>query len=160
MADGLHILGNTVLELAKNYTEVLNRAEKCALTFKPSKVIICPRNITLFGWELKGNTWYPTSHTTSALVNAPKPNTVKQMRSFLGSFKQLSASLPDYALVIHQLEQIVANRASAERISWSPELETAFVNAKNLAAHPQGVAEPRPQDQLFGLLSRKTSSWG
>ena len=86
MADGLHVLGDTVLELAKNYTEVLDRAHKCGLTFKPTKVIVCPLNITLFGWEWKGNVWFPTSHTVSALCNAPIPNTVKQMRSFLGSF--------------------------------------------------------------------------
>ena len=36
MADGMHILGNTVQDLADNYVEVLNRAENCHFTFKPS----------------------------------------------------------------------------------------------------------------------------
>ena len=148
MADGLHVLGNSIQELATNYTEVLNRAELCRLTFKPAKVIICPRNIKLFGWELRDNVWFPTSHTTSALINAPKPTTVKQLRSFLGSFKQLSASLPKYAATVHNLEKIVAGKASAERLHWTDELNTAFENAKLLAAHPHGVAEPRPQDKL------------
>ena len=83
MADGLHVLGSTIQELAQNYVEVLNRAELCGLTFKPSKVIVCPRNIKLFGWELRDHVWHPTAHTISALVNAPRPITVKQMRSFL-----------------------------------------------------------------------------
>ena len=148
MADGLHVLGNSIHELATNYTEVLNRAELCRLTFKPTKVIICPRNIKLFGWELRDNVWFPTSHTTSALTNAPKPNTVKQLRSFLGSFKQLSASLPRYAATVHNLERVVAGKASAERLNWTDELNIAFENAKQLAAHPHGVAEPRPQDRL------------
>lgn len=149
MADGLHVLGNLVMDLARNYVEVLNRAEKYRLTFKPSKVVVCPKNIKLFGWELRGSVWHPTSHTTSALVNAPKHNTVKQMRSFFGSFKQLSASLPNYASTIHDLELIVANRSSAERLTWTPQLELSFQNAKNLAAHPHGIAEPRPSDQLY-----------
>ena len=93
--------------------------------------------------------WFPTSHTTSALVNAAKPNTVKQMRSFLGSFKQLSSSLPNYASTIHNLEQIVANRSSAERLIWTSELEASFLQAKQLATHPKGVAEARPEDQLY-----------
>jgi len=42
MADGLHVLGQSVHELACNYVEVLNRADACNLTFKPSKAIICP----------------------------------------------------------------------------------------------------------------------
>ena len=149
MVDGLHVLGYSIHELAKNYVEVLNRAELCGLTFKPSKVVVCPRNVKLFGWELRDHVWHPTSHTTSSLVNATKPVTVKQMRSFLGSFKQLSASLPNYAKTIHGLEQIVAGRASADRISWTPQLEETFSQAKKLAAHPKGVAEPRPEDQLF-----------
>ena len=49
MADGLHVLGQTVEEVTLNYIEVLNRAENAGLTFKPSAVIICPKNITLSG---------------------------------------------------------------------------------------------------------------
>ena len=74
MADGLHVLGDTIVQLAANYAEVLSRAERCNLTFKPNKVIICPQNITLFGWHLRNHVWYPTNHTISALVNAPQPS--------------------------------------------------------------------------------------
>ena len=48
MADELHVLGKSVPELAASYAEVLSQAERCNLTFKPSKVVICPREITLF----------------------------------------------------------------------------------------------------------------
>ena len=148
MADGLHVLGQSVHELASNYVEVLNRAETCHLTFKPSKTIICPLNITLFGWDLRGYKWYPTKHTISSLCNAKKPITVKQLRSFLGSFKQLSASLPNYATTIHELEQVVGGRKSSERIVWTETLDSSFTRAKQLAANPHGIAEPRPEDQL------------
>ena len=116
MADGLHVLGKTVDELFANYELVLKRASLCNLTFKPSKVIVCPKNISLFGWDLKGFEWFPTAHTISALATAPIPSTVKQLRSFLGSYKQLSASLPNYAVTIAALERVVAGRNSAEKI--------------------------------------------
>ena len=51
--------------------------------------------------------------------------------------------------MLHELEKIVAGRSSAERIVWTEQLETVFSNAKKLASNPQGVTEPRPQDQLF-----------
>ena len=122
MADGIHILGNTVDELIANYIEVLERANSCNITFKPSKVIICPRNITLFGWDLKGDTWHPTPHTISTLTNAPRPVTIKQLRSFLGSLKQLSNSLPGYAVTIHELEKTVGGQKSGARIVWTKSL--------------------------------------
>ena len=148
MADGIHILGNTVDELTANYIEVLKRADSCNFTFKPAKVIICPKNITLFGWDLKGNTWHPTPHTISTLTNAPKPVTIKQLRSFLGSLKQLSNSLPGYAVIIHELEKTVGGQKSATRIAWTESLTKSFEDAKLLAANPIGVAEPRPGDCL------------
>ena len=131
MADGLHVLGNSIEDLVDNYLEVLKRAELCGLTFKPSKVIVCPRNITLFGWDLRGQKWFPTSHTISALVNAQRPVTVKQLRSFLGSFKQLSTSLPGYAITIHALEQVVAGRKSGEKIVWTNELDDSLTKLRH-----------------------------
>ena len=148
MADGLHALGDTIQELAFNYREVLLRADKCNLTFKPSKVVVCPQNITLFGWALKGSQWFPTEHTTSSLVQAKQPVTVKQLRSFLGPYKLLSASIPNYAVIIHALEQAVAGKKSAERLTWTDDLQKSFQEAKNSATHPVGIAEPRPDDTL------------
>ena len=148
MADGIHVLGKTVDELYENYKQVLHRASICNLTFKPSKVIVCPKNISLFGWNLRGFKWFPSNHTISTLTAAPTPTTVKQLRSFLGSFKQLSASLPNYAVTINALEKIVAGRNSAEKINWTTELQQSFDAAKRLAAHPIGISEPRPDDFL------------
>ena len=149
MADGLHVLADSIPQLVKNYTETLKRADTCNLTFKPTKVIICAKNITLFGWKLQGQKWLPTDHTTSALVNTVLPLTIKQLLSFLGSFKQLSACLPNYAATIHTLEQLAGNKKSAERIEWTDTLRKAFQDAQLLAANPTGIAEPRPNDQLY-----------
>ena len=149
MADGLHVLGNSVHALAENYIEVLQRAKACGLTFKPSKVIVCPRNITLFGWNLRDHKWFPTAHTISALTTAKRSVTVKQLRSFLGSFKQISATLHRYAATIHTLEQVVAGRKSADKINWTDSLDNSFSEAKKLAANPYGITEPRPTDQLI-----------
>ena len=148
MADGLHVLGNSVQDLALNYIETLDRAEKCGFTFKPKATIICPENITLFGWDLKGTTWTPTAHTVSALVGTSKPNTMKQLRSFIGSFKQISSCIPDYATTLHTLDQLVGGRSPSERIQWTPELESAFKRAREIAGSPEGIVEPRPDDQL------------
>ena len=148
MADGLHVLGDSIPELAANYEEVLHRANSCNLTFKPSKVIVCPQNINIFGWSLRGSKWHPTEHTTSALVNADIPVTIKQLRSFLGSYKQLSSCMPGYAITAHDLEQLTSNKKSAEKIVWTEPLLKSFQAAKNLAAKPIGIAEPRPDDEL------------
>jgi len=56
--------------------------------------------------------------------------------------------MPNYAATVHVLEQLTGNRKSAERITWTDSLRQAFQAAKDLAANPIGIAEPRPDDHL------------
>ena len=60
----------------------------------------------------------------------------------------LSLHILKQAVVLHSLEQVVAGKASAERVIWTEDLNNSFENAKKLAAHPHGIAEPRPEDKL------------
>ena len=148
MADGLHVLGKDVEDLMANYIEVLTRADKAGFTFKPSKVVICPRRTQLFGWILDGHIWSPSAHVVSALSTASQPNTVKQLRSFIGAFKQLSSCIPGYAVTLSALDKYQGGKASAEKIVWTSELKKSFETAKSLAARPEGTVVPRPSDKL------------
>ena len=148
MADGLFVLGDTMDQLITNFKEVLHRARLCNIKFKPSKIIIAPVNTILFGWEKVGEGWRPTTHTISPLISAQQPSTVKQMRSWLGSFKQLSNSISNYAVLLSPLEEVVGGRASAERIVWTAELNLAFNKAKESLKDINTVFIPNPSDTL------------
>ena len=148
MADGLFVLGNNLQDLYVDFEEVLSRARLCGLTFKPSKIVIAPVNTILFGWQKLGDGWRPTPHTVSPLATAEPPNTVKQMRSWLGSYKQLSSSIQGYASLLAPLEAIVGNRGSAERIVWTEELISAFNVAKESLSNIKTVYVPKPTDFL------------
>ena len=148
MADGLFILGETLEDLEDNFKEVLARARLCGLTFKPSKVNIAPLNTVLFGWKKVGDGWKPTSHTVCPLSKADPPTTVKQLRSWLGSFKQLTECVPSYATLLGPLEDVVGGRASAERINWTPNLKESFDKAKQSLNNINTVFVPKPTDTL------------
>ena len=148
MADGLFILGETLEDLEANFIEVLSRARLCGLTFKPSKVVIAPVNTLIFGWKKIGDGWKPTSHTTSPLTKADPPITVKQLRSWLGSYKQLTNCISHYATLLGPLEDIIGNRASAERITWTAELVKDFDKAKDSLKDIGTIFVPKPTDVL------------
>ena len=148
IADSLFPTGDTYEELALNYEETLRRALLCGLTFKPGKVIVCPTKTILFGWELNKGEWKPTTHTTSALVNAVQPSTIKGLRSFLGAFKQFAECVRNYARILHGLEQLVGGRASLEKIVWTKEYSAMFEAAKRAAGSIVGTFVPRPSDTL------------
>ena len=149
MADGLYVLGNTLGELYENLHEVFHRARIANLTFKPSKILICPQDTIIFGWRMKGNAWIPTDHTTLPLVNAPLPITVKQLRSWIGSYKQLSACIRNYSVPLSRLEKLTgSDKASASKIQWTPELENDFDTAKQMIKKLEEIYTPRPDDRL------------
>ena len=149
MADGLYVLGNTYSELWENLKEVFERAKIANLTFKPKKIMICPQDTVLFGWRKKGDAWVPTEHTTTPLVNATLPKTVKQLRSWLGSYKQLAACIKGYAVPIGNLEKLTGStNKSASKINWTKQLEDDFNNAKRMIGHIQEIYVPKPNDQL------------
>ena len=146
MADGLYPKGNSVQEALENYAEVLRRADLCGLTFKPSKTIICPVKTELFGWELDAGRWRPTVHTRTTLASHEKPKTSRQMRSYLGAWKQLSSCINNYAVLLHPLEMMIAGKAPKEYLVWTEETEKAFEDSKEAAGKVDGVYEARPTD--------------
>ena len=147
-ADGIYVGGNSLSELYNNLQKVLQRLQDANLTVKPSKFIIDPKQIVLFGWEKKGDGWRPLEHTVSPLINAPPPTTVKQLRSWLGAAKQVSQCIPNYAVTFSPLETATGGRSSSERVVWSDELLHSFQNAKKAVGNIHTVHFPHPDDNL------------
>ena len=161
-ADALIVGGDTVHKLYENLQEVFMRLRASNMTIKPSKLIICPRSTTLFGLEYCNQEWKPGPHRVNPLVTAKEPTTVKQMRSWLGASKQLSAGLKDYAVVFQPLELMVAGKSSAEKLVWSEDSKAKFAKAKTLIGTVKGVFYPLPTDKLFTYsdFSQQTNAVG
>ena len=162
LMDSLMPVGNTWREIIDSYRETLCRARKAGLTFKPGKVVVCPQKTVLFGWQLTGTEWTPTTHTTSALSACKTPSTVKALRSFLGSFKQFSECVQSYGAILHGLEQLVGGRSSAERIDWNEENMALFEKAKEATKDIKGIHVPVPSDKLhtYSDYSQDTKAVG
>ena len=148
LADGLYVGGETFEELSDNFSIVMNRAKLCNLTFKPSKIIICPKTTILFGWKKSGNFWSPTTHVTTPLSQAPLPKTVKQLRGYIGAYRQLSKTIPNYSIHLQKLEKYAGGKNSRDHIKWSEELVAEFNSAKNSLKDIHSIAIPSPSDIL------------
>ena len=84
----------------------------------------------------------------SPLIKAELPVTVKQVRSWIGSYKQMTDCIPKYAIMLGPLEELVAGRASAERIEWTETLKLAFERCKKLLNDINMIFVPKPSDVL------------
>ena len=147
-ADGMYVLGNTLEELESNLREVFRRTKLANLTLKPSKLIICPETTILFGERKEKNEWKPTTHVINPLTNAPPPTTTRQMRSFIGAYRQLSEFVQGYAILLKPLEISTRGKKSQEKIIWTEQLKLDFERAKDALRNPKSVTIPRPSDHL------------
>ena len=147
-ADGLYVGGKSVEGLYENLKEVFDRTRNCGFTLKPSKIIINPKRVTLFGWIRDDGAWQPTQHTITPLMRAELPQTIRQLRGFLGAFKQVSPCIKNYAIILAPLEKIAAGKNSAEAITWTDTLRTAFEDSKQALKSIETYHTPCPEDVI------------
>ena len=118
------------------------------MTFKLAKTVIAPRTSTLFGWQLSDREWTPLPHVTSSLSRAELPSIFKQLRSFLGAFKQINECVPSYSSLLSLFDKIVGSTGASERVTWMEPLKEAFKKLKAAAKNPQVVHVPRRTNKL------------
>ena len=148
MADGLYVGGETLPLLKANLSEVFNRARNSGLTFKPKKIVVCPVSTILFGWKKTGQNWSPTDHVISPLSASPPPKTVKQLRGWIGAYRQISDTIQDHSITLSDLEKETSGKKSRDEIKWSPSLLSSFEDAKQSLHSIKSVTIPRPSDTL------------
>ena len=149
IADNLFTGGQTGKEAADNFHMMLNLCANSGLTFKASKTVICPRSVTILGKVWEQGTLKPSNHLLSTLSKSDYPRTVKQMRSFTGTVKQMKDNLPQYHLLLHPLERACAGLKSADHITWTDVLTEAFDLVKKAAANPEALTLPKQGEKLF-----------
>ena len=148
IADQIYVLGNSLTEVAANLKEVLHRAKLAGLTFKPEKIVVCPKSTIILGWKKIGNEWYPTDHVLSPLAQAEPPSTVKKLRGWLGAYRQIAKSIPNHSASIQTFEKLVGGKNSRDRIIWTPELLSQFDISKASVNTAKPISFPRPSDTL------------
>lgn len=149
IADDLYCGGNTPLELLQNWKKLLHALHKCDLRLSATKTVINPKVTTILGWIWNAGTLKASPHRINTLTSCPKPDTVGQMRSYVGAYKVLSRVIPQCSTHLAPLDTVTAGRLSQETISWTDELRDAFQKAQRALLSARSITLPRPDDQLW-----------
>ena len=146
--DDMFVGGNDVTSLLTNWFRLLLRLRENNITLSASKTYICPKRVTLLGWDWCQGTLSPNTHSISALASVSPRKTCTVMRSFIGSFKAVSRCIPRYASLVSPLEDAIKCLQGSQDITWSEELISSFNIAKSALKSPQTITIPKPSDQL------------
>lgn len=149
IADNLYCGGNTPEDLLNTWKRVLFALDKANLGLSATKTFICPKSTVVLGWIWTSGEISASPHRISTLVSCPIPETVKNLRSFIGAYKMLSRVVKNCAHFLDPLDHICAGQSSQSKILWTDELRDSLQNARNMLSSNKSIALPKPSDQLW-----------
>ena len=148
IADDLYIGGDSIGSLLHNWERVLHKFECNHLKLSAAKSVICPITTTILGWIWSAGSISVSPHKLNPLATADKPSTVKGLRSWFGAYKHIKECIPQYSMLLADLEAAVAGKDSHERVIWTDSLNATFRSAQLALKDPKSIVIPKPSDLL------------
>ena len=125
--DDMIVTGKSDAEHMANLEEVLRRLHHHGLRANKSKCEFFKEKITFCGHDINSEGLHKTTDKTAAMVNAPRPQSVAEVRSFLGLVNYYHKFLPNLATILHPLNQMLE---SNYQWNWTDQCEEAFCKVK------------------------------
>lgn len=131
MLDDMVITGKSNEEHLKNLDMVLKRLSQYGLRANLEKCEFFKESITFCGHVIDRNGLHKTPEKIDAIVKAPSPCNVSQLRSFLGLVNYYGKFLPDLATVLGPLHNLLRKDS---HWNWTESCEESFNKVKDLVA--------------------------
>ena len=149
--DDILVFSETPEEHLCHLKTLFERLKKHYIIVNPAKCIFGQSEVNYLGHTITPAGIHPLTEKVSAINNFPKPETVKDLRCFLGMINFYRRFVPNAASIQAPLHQFLRNSRKNDRtpISWTEETENAFAECKNnllnatLLAHPSESAALR-----------------
>ena len=147
-ADNLYILAHTMEEAIDHWQQVLDLMKKNNLKLSAKKTFCFSSKMDLLGWSKEGKFLIPDEHRQNCLEKADRPETVKELRSFLGSYRTFYRCKDGISFILGNLEKMTSDKKSSQKLEWSEFLNKEFVNARTKIKDLDTIYLPKPDDQL------------
>lgn len=127
--DDIIVTGSTDTEHLANLKQVLKRLEEYGLRARRDKCEFLKASVTYCGHTIDANGLHKCQDKVQAVLKAPRPQDVSQLRSFLGFVNYYHRFLPNLATVLHPLNELLQQ---GRKWVWTRDCERAFKEAKSL----------------------------
>ena len=154
-ADNIYVLGHEEDETISRWQKVLHELSLNNIKLSSRKTAAFPERLDLLGWIKEGKFLIPDPHRQNCISKFPLPTTLKQLRSYIGSYRQFLKCQSNMSGNLQQLEDFIGKyKNSSDQLNWSPDLEKCFYESRDKIKQLDRLYIPKPQDQLV-----ITSDW-
>ena len=115
------------------------------LTLKPAKIHFGPKQVNYLGHVLSANGISIGNDRTQAITEVPQPQSIKDLRSFLGMCNFVRRFIPRYADVSGPLVELTKKayeKRSTFKKAWNTEHTQAFLELKRLISSAEVLRFP------------------
>ena len=109
--------------------EVLKRLEEANLRLKKSKCYFLKKSIDYLGHRIDATGIHPLPGKVQAILDAPAPQSVKELKSYLGLISYYSKFLPNLSATLFPLYRLLRKSALWK---WGQAQQSAFEESKKL----------------------------
>ena len=127
--DDILVCGSTVKEHRERLREVLKRLNDAGLKLHFSKCSFEVDQVQYLGYTIDSTGLKPTQEKLDAILNAPEPKDLTQLRSYLGMLNFYRKFLVNAASVLEPLNRLLRKEVSWK---WDAEQSKAFQESKTL----------------------------
>lgn len=127
--DDIIIFTETFIKHLEVLEQSLIRLRQANLTAKPSKCNFCLESIECLGHVVGGNNLKPNPDKLKAIQDAPRPQTKKQVRSFLGLVGFYRSFVPNFSSIAVPLTDLT-KKGQPNKLVWGEQQELAFTSLK------------------------------
>ena len=135
------VSGKTDEEHLENLESVLKRLQDAGLKANNEKCEFFRDRVQFCGHEIDREGLHKTQEKIEAVVSAPRPENVSQLRSFLGLVNYYNRFLPNASTVLHPLHQLLEQNSEWQ---WFEQCEQAFTEAKRMITSEQVLTHYDP----------------
>ena len=105
--DDILITGVTKVEHDNNLKEVLGRLQEHGVQLKKEKCSFYQESVQYLGHHISAEGVHTTKDKTRAILDAPEPKNIQELKSFLGLLNYYAKFIPNLALLLHPLNKLL-----------------------------------------------------
>nr|XP_055076377.1 uncharacterized protein K02A2.6-like [Misgurnus anguillicaudatus] len=131
--DDILITGRNNVEHLKTLDQVLTRLEEYGLRLQREKCEFFKQSLEYLGHYIDAAGLHKSSEKIKAIMEAPAPTNVSQLRSFLGMINYYGRFIPNLASLLNPLNALLCKD---KKWCWSVACEQSFQEVKDILTSP------------------------
>ena len=139
--DDILVTEKTDEEHLENLAQVFSRLLDYGLRLKKSKCSFMRPSVEYLGYVVDAKGLHPMPSKVTAITMAPRPTSVKEVRSFLGLVGYYRKFIPNMSTIAQSLNQLLEQ---GRRWKWTEECEKSFQELKSALASSSVLTHYNP----------------